>query len=253
MIADSEKPTLRGCPTTESHLIPSPHGFLIHSRRLPLGPRRTTIALVLLALGLLVASAGAAFASSGNTWSSGRPATATGGAAPVAGAGNEHGHDHEWADGHDGDHGSGDRDNDGEVDPEPQPEPGTDPDPNTGHDPGHVGNQNENPNGPSAGGDTDGAVGGTSVDTPSAPVQAPAATAGGPAPAAVAPAPIVASALEAFTPVTGPAGGDLGALTVPDAAVVPAVAPMSFEGLPIVGSIGASRPTCPTGRRPHVR
>ena len=87
-----------------------------------MGHRRTTIALVLLALGLLSSSAGAAFASVRQHRSSGRPATATGGRAPVAGAGNEHGHDHEWADGHAGDHGSGDRDNAARSTPSPRPD-----------------------------------------------------------------------------------------------------------------------------------
>ena len=242
MIAESEEPLSEVQRPLSEQQIPSPHGPLIHGRRLPLGPRRTTLVLALLALGLLVASAGVAAASDG-AWSHAPsvPTPAPDGSGVPTATWTDHGkHGSEPGDadsrGHDADgHDTGGHDADsGGVGTTDDGSSGGTTDPDDGH---------------SSGGDTGGDVTGTSVDIPSTPVQAPAPTASGPAPDAVAPAPIV-SAVEVFVPADGATGTDLGAPAAFDGvapvADVPAlVAPsvptgaVSLTGLPELGTIGS--------------
>ena len=278
MIAESEEP-LSGVPRPlRDHQIPSPHGSLIHGRRILLGPRRSSIVLALLALGLLVASAGVAAASDG-AWSHAptTPAAAPDGAGlptatwtdhgkhggdpgdddsggDAAGGHGTSGHDTGGHDPDSGGVGTTDNGSTGGV--------GTTDNGSTGGvgttDNGSTGGPTAPDDGHSSGGDTGGDVTGTSVDIPSTPVQAPAPTASGPAPDAVAPAPIISS-FGVFVPAGGSTGTDAGAAPAAFDGVAPAadlsalVAPaaptgaVSLVSLPELGTIGSLASSVPGG------
>ena len=243
MIAKSEKPPSGIVRPPTAISIPSPHGSLIHGRRLPLGPRRTTLVLALLALGLLVASAGSAMASdvrrpvprrlvgpavecpfrrlrAGDGRRERARASRTGARRRARGTTRT-----------------------------------------TASGPGQKGPDATGGN--AKGGDAVvGGVTGTSVDIPSAPVQAPAATASGPAPDAVAPAPIVAAevvqAVVPVAPVIGTVGPDLAAAA--DTGAAPR-SPTSYRRSLHRRSPNCRRSdrsvrwrrACPTRPRPHGR
>jgi hypothetical protein len=220
-----------------------------------MGPRRFSLVLALLALGLLLASAGVAAASSdapeGGSWSSGPTASVPAAQGADGGQWTDHvpadvaqphdGKDPSGGNGsggngsggsNSGDHGSG-------VGGSTQDPPPVD----TGTWTDEPSNGGTGGTGTPAGSGGGGTVGGTSVGTPPTPVEAPPATASGPAPDAVAAAPISTPAEQVFAPAFGAeGGGGTGATDTPLAAIVTApaapVASASLGDLPTLGSVG---------------
>ncbi len=218
-----------------------------------MGPRRISLVLALLALGLLVASAGVAAATSDapeGPWTAGTgvaaqdpPASARGGQwsdhqSGDAGHGQGQGTDDNGSGGNgSGDNGSGDS--------------GSGNNGSGGTGSGGTGSggygtgtwtDGHSSGGTGSGGDGGSGVGGSSVGTPPTPVEAPPATASGPAPDAVAAAPISTPAEQVFAPAFVPAVGGGGTTEAPVAALVTAPATgnasISLGELPNLGSIG---------------
>jgi hypothetical protein len=226
-----------------------------------LGPRRTSVALAVLALGSLLATAGAAAANSGSTWSSrasAPPASATGVPLGTYGHGANGGVGVHWEN-------------------TPQGFALAESDGNSGTSGGSGSGTFTGPSFGTSGGSGAGAFGaasaGTSVGTSPAPVEAPAAAVSGPAPDAAAAAPVALPNFDALVAVVSPPAPNDGtrpvvtdspapqplaaALVAPEPTPSPVEPPAptpapgvnvgALAGLPELGSIGAVASGVPDG------